>query len=77
MLNNLVTSLAYDQTLSIVKGTEKITWKKLRDDRSVFKFRRYQFKDGKLLRVMDNKKLGTSEDDELAFRLDTGWKRLQ
>ena len=71
-----VTSLEYEQTLSIMKGTEVITWKKLRDDRSVFKFRRYQFKDGKLVRVMDNKKLGTSEDDELEFRLATGWHRV-
>jgi hypothetical protein len=75
-MTNTVTNLDYDQTLSIVKGDEKITWKKLRDDRSVFKFRRYHFKAGKLLRVMDNKKLGTSENDELEFRLDTGWKRL-
>jgi hypothetical protein len=34
------------------------------------------FKGNKLLRVMDNHKLGTADDEELEIRLDSGWKRV-
>jgi hypothetical protein len=71
-----VTDLLIGESLTIVKGQEKIVWIKKHDDRSVFKFRRMHFKNGKLLRVMDNHKLGTADDEELEIRLDSGWKRV-
>jgi hypothetical protein len=71
-----VTDLRLGESLTIAKGQERITWIKKSDPRSCFKFRRMHFKDGRILRVMDNHKLGTSEDLDLAFLLDTGWKSL-
>jgi hypothetical protein len=71
-----ITDLDYNESLSISNGKEQITWIKKADDKSVFIFRRMHFKGGKLFRVMVNRKLGYQEDDELAFRLDTGWKRV-
>ena len=72
----IVTDLDYNQTLSVSKGTETVTWKKLQDSRSIFKFRRYHYKGKKLVNVMDNHKLGSAENLDLEFLLDTGWKRV-
>jgi hypothetical protein len=71
-----ITDLDYNEMLSITNGKEKITWIKKHDAQSVFIFRRMHFKNGKLHRVMDNRKLGVADNEELEIRLDTGWKRV-
>jgi hypothetical protein len=71
-----VSSLPYDTPLTISNGSQVITWIKKHDPQSGFKFRRMHFKGKKLHRVSDNRKLGTSDDEELAFRLTSGFKRI-
>lgn len=78
MQTKRVTDLAIGESLTIVSksGNQKIVWMKKADASSLFKFRRMHFKGNKLENVMDNKKLGSAEDDELKFRLANGWKLL-
>ncbi len=77
-MKKTVTSLDYNESLTIVSksGNQRIVWIKKPDASSLYKFRRMHFKGNKLLRVMDNHKLGTADDEELAVRLDSGWKRV-
>jgi len=72
----LVSTLPYDRPLTISNGTEKISWIKKKDSQSIFLYRRIHFKDNKLVSVMTSKRLGNVEDEELRFRLDTGFRIL-
>jgi len=73
-----VTDLAIGESLTIVSksGNQRIVWIKKPDASSIFKFRRMHFIANKLSTVMDIRKLGSAEDDELKFRLASGWKRV-
>jgi hypothetical protein len=70
-----ISSLPYNKPLTITKGREVIVWIK-KHEGDTFKFRRMHFKDKKLHRVSDNRKLGTADDEELKIRLASGWKRI-
>jgi hypothetical protein len=69
-----VSGLSLGSSLSIRKGGEVIVWVKKADPVSLFKFRRMHYLNGKLLRVTDNKKLGTADDEELNIRLSEGFQ---
>jgi len=69
----VIASLALGATLSIRKGGEVITWLKKIDAKGHC-FRRFHYKDGKLLRVADNRAFGSSENDEYDFRIDQGFR---
>jgi hypothetical protein len=71
-----VTDLRLGESLNIVKGKERIVWRKIPNPQGTSMFRRYHYIAFKIHNIMDNKKLGTSEDDELKFRLASGWKRV-
>jgi hypothetical protein len=70
-----VSTLPYDTSLTIQKGSEVIVWMK-KHDGPTFKIRRMHFKDKKLQRISDSKKLGTAEDEELSIRLTSGFKLI-
>jgi len=70
----LVSTLPYDCHLTISNGDEKISWIKKKDSKSIFIYRRIHFKNGKLIGVMTSRKLADADDDELRFRLDTGFR---
>lgn len=78
MQTKRVTDLAIGESLTIVSksGNQKIVWIKKPDASSIFKFRRMCFINKQLVTVMDIRKLGSAEDDELKFRLANGWKRV-
>jgi len=72
-----VTDLRIGESLTIVSksGNQRIVWIKKPDASSIFKFRRMHFKGNKLLRVMDNHKLGGADNEELVYRVsEEGWK---
>lgn len=73
-----VTDLKMHESLTISNrsGSQVIIWKKKPDASSIFKFRRMCFINKQLATVMDIRKLGSAEDDELKFRLANGWKRV-
>jgi len=68
-----VTDLRIGQSLVIQKGDETIAWFKKVDGRSLYKWRRIHTKGKKIIRVSDDPRVGSAEDDELAFRLDSGF----
>jgi len=73
-----VTDLKIGESLTISNrsGSQVIVWMKKPDASSIFKFRRMCFINKQLATVMDIRKLGSGEDDELLFRLANGWKRI-
>jgi len=73
-----VTDLKMHESLTISNrsGSQVIIWKKKPDASSIFKFRRMCFINKQLVTVMDIRKLGSAEDEELAFRKSLGWRQV-
>ena len=69
----MISTLAIGASLSIRKGGEVITWLKKIDAKGHC-IRRFHYRDGKLLRVADNRAFGSNENDEYDFRLDQGFR---
>lgn len=69
----MISALAIGASLSIRKGGEVITWLKKVDAKGHC-IRRFHYRNGKLLRVADNRTLGSSENDEYDFRIDQGFR---
>jgi hypothetical protein len=69
----MISDLAIGASLSIRKGGEAITWMRKVDSRGPC-IRRFHYRNGKLLRVADNRALGSTENDEYAFRIDQGFR---
>jgi hypothetical protein len=70
-----ITDLGLGKSLTVVKGKEKIIWRKVSTSSGMV-FRRYHFKNKELMRVIDNNTLGSSENLDLEFLLASGWKRV-